>query len=147
MSTEINDLVTAAIQKYAADLPNPEFRLNLLAAAEDMGPKLIETLGLKQEWAVLTFDKRWDGPEYSADHPFEGGTYTEVLGEVDHDSENRDQVYNELEAQRERYGLDGAYTRNAVGTRMFTDYAEEEVIILTPEEQHQMDIDQGVVSG
>lgn len=136
MSTEINDLVTAAIQKYAADLPNPEFRLNLLAAAEDMTTQLIETLGLKQEWAVLYAENYGEG---------------EVLCDIRDATGNRDQAYNELNHRFEmalKYpqGQDD-HSREYVGTRLFTEYAEEQVIVLTPEEQRQMDIDQGVVSG
>jgi hypothetical protein len=134
MSTEINDLVTAAIQKYAADLPNPDFKLNLLAAAEDMAPKLIETLGLKQEWAVIYTEDYGDG---------------EVVCDIRDATGNRDQAYNELNDRLEqtlKYP-DADWGREYVGTRMFSEYTEEEVIVLTPEEQHQMDIDQGVVSG
>jgi len=138
MSTEINDLVIAAIQKYAADLPNPEFKLNLLAAAEDMTTKLIETLDLKQEWAVLYAENYGDG---------------ELVCDIRDATGNRDQAYNELNHRAEMalalnypQGQDD-HSREYVGTRLFTEWAEEQVIVLTPEEQHQMDIDQGVVSG
>jgi hypothetical protein len=140
VSTEINDLVTAAIQTYAATLPNPDFKLNLLAAAEDMAPKLIETLVLKQEWGLVHAEK----------FPHEPETINEIAGTT----ENRYQAYDELNCLRELelkyphqgYG-DDENGRVYIGTRLFTDWTEEQVIILNEEEQHQMDIDQGVVSG
>jgi hypothetical protein len=138
---DVNDRMAGAIQEYAQTLPNPEFKLNLLAAAEHMAPALIHLLGLKQEWALLDFEKLLTRESDSA--PI---VEVEKLERIRCDSENIAQVYDELEYQRgDRGGLEDEYTRTAVGSRLFTDYAEEHPIILNEDEQRQMDIDQGVV--
>jgi hypothetical protein len=134
---DIQDQVAAAIQTYANALPNPEFRINLLAAAEHMAPELIRLLGLQQEWALITGEKYDVGTEN--EH--------EEIGEVRYNSEDPTVAFNELEWRREKdYGSD-AWTRDYVGTRIMTEWAEVHPIILNEDEQKQMDIDQASILG
>lgn len=131
---DANDRMTAAIQAYAETLPNPELSLNLLAAAEHMAPALIGYLGLQQEWALIDVEKYDEREE---------------INEVRFSSDSPTLPYNELEHRRELDDLEGTtddrYCREYVGSRLYTDWAEEHPIILNADEQRQMDIDQGVV--
>ena len=120
--SDINDQVIKAIQAYADTLPNADFKLNLLSAAEDMAPKLIESLALKQEWAVLRmesytrFDRRGDRLP----------VMEEIDGVVGAETDDYQVAHQELEWQRKyNYRNAESSTRLCIGGRLFTDWAED----------------------
>lgn len=143
---DINDQVIKAIQTYADAMPVPEdesrkraveeFRLNLLATAEDMAPKIIEIMGLKQEWAVLSLEKvQRIGPDGHLLPLYE------ELSDVRCDSANREQVVSELQMQQEVYGdatLD--WYRQCIGTRLYQEWTEEVQPTVDPEMEALLDI-------
>lgn len=133
---DMNDQVIEAIQAYAATLPNPELKLNLLAIAEHMAPELTKALGLQQEWGLVTVEVNPGRPE--------------SIDRVRYESDTATLPFNELEWRREqadKYDDHPEYTRDYVGTRLFTEWAEVHPIILNEDEQKQMDIDQAPIPG
>lgn len=129
--SDINDQITKAIQAYADAIPLPDeddsrrravedFRLNLLATAEDMAPKLIEILQLKQEWAVLGMGSYI---RHAAD-----GTELPLMEEIDHVGNVTDDyqvAHQELEWENKYRDENDTSRRLCIGGRLFTDWAED----------------------
>lgn len=133
--THINDQVIKAIQAYADPLLNQEFRINLLAAAEDMAPKIVEMMALKQEWAIMSLERVHRRAPDGTELPL-----YEELGEVRGNSANREQVAGELDWQRKVYGEDKEWYRRCIGTRLYQEWTEEVQPTVDPELEALLDI-------
>lgn len=126
---DIEDQVIKAIQAYASELQNTDFRLNLMACAEHMAPQLIASLGLKQSWAILHIEK-----SLTTDADGKNPHIHEYISEISHDTQNRMQVVDELAFHEKMNGsLSTEYTREAVGTQLSTDWTEEIAPAIDPD--------------
>lgn len=105
---DIEDLMVKAIQSY--DGGNEL----IMAIADQLAPHIIKELGLKQDWAILTLRRTG-----------RGDTVEDIAYECDSRAavESAMQWEQYQESRREWMNTQGK--RQAIGTRLFTEWAED----------------------
>jgi hypothetical protein len=126
--SDINDQITKAIQAYADTLPNADFKLNLLAAAEDMAPKIVESMALQQEWAVMRMETYTRTAADGTELPL-----MEDIGWVGNPTDDYQVAHQELEWENKARDEGDTSRRLCIGGRIFTDWVEDVQPQIDPE--------------